>query len=115
MDLLGVLLGKTESVDKTEDICSLFDDCPYSLINVVKDELMVVLFSLTENHRWWLEEVEKQPENTLGLSSAEVFFSEDIGTVPRKVESREETPCGTDCKRCKFYLKRCEGCTSVFG
>ncbi|MBS3782221.1 MAG: hypothetical protein KGY66_06115 [Candidatus Thermoplasmatota archaeon] len=108
-------MGKTESVDKTEDICGLFDDCPYSVLNFVKDELMVVIFSLPEDHRWWLEEVEKRPEKTLGLSLAEIFFSEHMGGVSREAVKREETPYGTECERCKFYLKRCEGCPCIFG
>jgi len=114
MDLLGVLVGKAEDEDHATNICGLFDDCPYSVMNVVRGDMLFLLFFIPEDHRWWLEGIEKDPEKTLGLSEVEVFFSERFG-MSREVLERDEPPCGTDCERCDHYLVECKGCPSVYG
>ena len=114
MDLLGVLVGRTEDEDDAEKICGIFDDCPYCVMNVVKERMLVLLFSIPEDHRWWLEGIEKEPERTLGLSQAEIFFSERFDDLKKKIVSREEPPCGSDCESCESYLEECSGCPSVF-
>ncbi len=114
MNLLGVMLGRAENEDDAKSICSLFDDCPYSVMNVLKETMLVLLFSIPEDHKWWLEGVENEPKETLGLSEVEVFFSEHFDDLSRKIVSREEPPCGTDCNKCKCYMEKCRGCPSVY-
>ncbi len=114
MSLLGVLVGRAEDENDAEKICSLFDNCPYSMMNMVKEKMLVLLFSIPEDHRWWLEGIEKEPERTLGLSEVELFFSEHFDDLTKEVVMKEKPPCGTDCESCESYMEECRGCPSVF-
>ncbi len=114
MDLLGVLVGIAENHDEAKKICGLFDDCPYNVMNVVKEKVLVLLFSIPEDHKWWLEGIEKEPEKTLGLSEVEVFFSNMPEQPLEVVDKREKAPCGSDCEKCDFFNEMCKGCPSVY-
>ncbi len=114
MGLLGILVGRAEDEDDTEKICGIFDDCPYRVMNMFKEKMLVLIFSIPEDHRWRLEGIEKKPERTLGLSEVEIFFSERFDDLKKKIVRREESPCGSDCESCESYMERCRGCPSVF-
>ncbi len=115
MNILGLMVGEAPNVEKAEEICKLFEGCPYKKINTAKDRQVLILFSIPEDHRWWLEGLEREPEKTLGLSEAKVFFSE-MPEYPLEVaDQREDAPCGSDCKKCDFFDEMCNGCPSVYG
>jgi len=115
MNILGLMVGEAPNVEKAEEICKLFEGCPYKKISTAKDRQVLILFSIPEDHRWWLEGLEREPEKTLGLSEAKVFFSE-MPEYPLEVaDQREDAPCGSDCKKCDFFNEMCNGCPSVYG
>lgn len=113
MNILGILVGRAEDDESTSNICSLFNGCPYNLVNTVQDGVLFLLFNLPEGHRWWLEGIQDEPGRTLGLCEAEVFFSHMDVEPLEVVEKMETPPCGSDCERCVHLHERCKGCPSV--
>lgn len=76
---------------------------------------MTLVFYMPEDHAWWLEEIKENPEETLGLKEADVFFSDEFEGL-RDTDLKkdlEKGPCGTDCQRCRFYPDECKGCPST--
>ncbi|MFP4052001.1 MAG: hypothetical protein ACLFVB_09725 [Thermoplasmata archaeon] len=70
---------------------------------------------MPEDHAWWLEEIKENPENTLGLKEADVFFTDRFDALLSLGYKKglEQAPCGTDCEECEFYPDECNGCPST--
>lgn len=70
---------------------------------------------MPEDHTWWLEEIKENPEDTLGLKEADVFFTDRFDTLLSLEYKKglEQAPCGTDCEGCEFYPDECNGCPST--
>lgn len=115
MYVLGILVGKCEDEKDTERVNDLFNECPYNLINKAENGFLTLIFYMPEDHSWWLEEVKENPENTLGLKEADVFFSNEFDSLLDIdfQKNLEVAPCGTDCKDCDFYYDECVGCPST--
>jgi hypothetical protein len=112
--IVGILLGqiKTENVTK---LCETVSKYPYCTSFSHSSDTVLGLYVIPKNHCWWLEWVEQEPQETLGLDKAEVFFIQAIltsspwsrGEVQAKLE---KAPYGANCLECAMYTKKCLGC-----
>jgi hypothetical protein len=116
--LVGVLLGEAPTSAKAQRLADIFQPCPYCVSCTSARRTVIGVFTLPPDHGWWLEGIAEQPEETLGLKRAEVFFTQQIeasspwtrGEVKPKLE---RAPCGTDCRECPWYPQECEGCPAT--
>ena len=116
--LVGVLLGEAPTAAKAALMANRYRQCPYCVSFASADVTVVAVYAIPPDHRWWLEWVEKQPQETLGLERAEVFFAQQVrasspwsrGDVEAKLE---RGPCGADCQDCSHYHKECTGCPAT--
>jgi hypothetical protein len=116
--LVGILLGKASDTKKAEKISGFFTRCPYCALSTCMDDKVISVFAVPQQHKWWLDAIEEQPQGTVGFQSAEVFYANNI-----KVESRwstgrvrpelDKAPCGADCIGCPVYKKACPGCPAT--
>ena len=115
MKVLGILVGKCEDEKGAERISNLFDGCPYNISNRAENKFLTFIFYIPKDHVWWLEEIKKNPEGTLGLKKADVSFSDEFDNLIdiEYEKDLEEAPCGTDCEDCEFYPDECTGCPST--
>ena len=114
----GILIGEASEPKKANKISRFFENCPYKVFDQVKGNNLFIVFSLPKDHEWWLLEIKENPETTIGLLKADVFFSDqfNIQSPFEKDEiepTLEKSPCDTDCSKCHFYKKRCEGCPAT--
>lgn len=118
MILSGILIGKTENKKQAEKMVTQYAGCPYAALVHHADSVLIGLFTLPDNHQWWLKEIEENPGKTLGLTCAEVFFTQKIYKESpwslKEVDPDSDTaPCGSTCKPCPVYQSKCKGCPST--
>jgi hypothetical protein len=116
--LVGVLLGNAETAAESALIAAKHLECPYCVSYWSAGRTVMGLFSIPPEYRWWLQWVADDPQGTLGLRRAEVFFTDKIGALspwarggvkPELVQA----PCGAQCPDCPKYRKECRGCPST--
>lgn len=110
-----IMYGKGK---KSVNIAEIFQSCPYTVVCTACRGYVWSHFRLPENHLWWLEATEKDPIDTVGLESVELFFPEKL--KGESEFSRGETspmleisPCKSYCPECPLYRTRCEGCPAT--
>ena len=54
-NIIGILIGYAGDKENVERINSTFNECPYKIHNVVKGNHLFVIFSIPDDHCWWLE------------------------------------------------------------
>ncbi len=116
--IVGVLLGEASTATKATRLAGCYRPCPYCVSFSSAGRAVIGVFALPPEQRWWLEEIEKRPGETLGLDRAEAFFARQVeATSPwsrGEVEpSGELSPCGSDCSSCPAYRERCPGCPAT--
>lgn len=116
--LIGVMVGEVDQPAKATAIADRYRSCPYCVSYTSSGPVVIGVFSLPPDHRWWLEWVERDPEGTLGLKRAEVFFSHVLEVLSpwARGEVKPElakAPCRADCHDCRSYRKECEGCPAT--
>jgi hypothetical protein len=118
MTLSGILIGKTANPQQAEKMVTQYTGCPYAALVQHSDSVLIGVFTLPEDHAWWLKGVEENPGKTLKLTYAEVFFTQKIYKESpwslKKVDSdRNTAPCGSTCQPCPVYQSKCKGCPST--
>ena len=116
--MVGVLLGKAPTPTKSKVIADLYHKCPYCISYASAEKMIMGIFSIPQDHQWWLESVVEHPKETMGLEVAEVFFPKYIeASSPwSRGETKpiqEKAPCGADCQGCPEYRKECKGCPAT--
>lgn len=116
--IVGILLGESKSVNSAKLIVDTYKKCPYCITYINKGRTVIGIFNFPYDHKWWLEWVESNPEETLGLKSVEIFFAKgarlespwSLGEVKSVLD---KASCGAICSTCFQYKDRCEGCPST--
>lgn len=116
--IIGLLLGEVTTHKKAKLIADTYAQCPYCVSYISAGCTVIGVFSIPQDHQWWLEWVAKNPEETLGLRCAEVFFTKKVeASSPwsrgEAKASIEKAPCGADCEECFRYQKECGGCPAT--
>ncbi len=116
--IVGVLLGDAATPTKAASIADTYGQCPYCVCYVSAGHTVIGVFSFPSDHRWWLEWVAENPEGTIGLRYAEVFFAHAVEASSSwgRGEVRpnlNQAPCGADCRECLKYREACEGCPAT--
>jgi hypothetical protein len=115
----AILEGEAKSVEITNKIAKSYQNCPYvAFMATVKNQVHIVYF-LPEKQRWWVEYIEKKPQNTLGLEKVKLIFPQKL-YFPKKMKMRllknkaELAPCNADCSKDPVYITgQCLGCPST--
>ncbi len=116
--VVGVLLGDAPTPENAASIAQKYCACPYCACYTSTGSTVIGVFSLPQDRRWWLEWVAEEPEDTVGLKRAEVFFTQAVEALSpwARGEARPNqklAPCGADCRDCPRYHELCEGCPAT--
>jgi hypothetical protein len=105
------LEGEAKSVEKANKIAESYENCPYVAFMATTEKHVYIIYFLPEKQKWWVEFIEKKPQNTLGLEKAKLIFPQKI-FFPKKTKMRlpkektEIAPCGSaECPTCPSYEK----------
>lgn len=113
----AILKGKAKTARQAQGAARHFSVCPYVYFMATRDtELYATLF-LPSRQRWWIRYIEKDPQGTFGLESAQVTFTRSIQYPERMMMRLPQTPldiapCGANCSTCGAY-NRCSGCPAT--
>jgi hypothetical protein len=80
--------------------------------------MVIGVFSIPPEQRWWLQWVAEAPEETLGLESAAIAFPQAVEVLSPWARGEvcselEQAPCGVDCRECSRYGQECAGCPAT--
>ena len=112
-----LLFGEGENEDKTNQIADNYKDCPYVNFMATKGREIYSIYFLPEKQKWWIEFIEKNPQKTLGLNKAQLFFIENL-QYPKRMKLHlpknllEISPCGANCENCPSSEK-CTCCPAT--
>lgn len=114
----GIMVGKTANSHQAQKMTTQYAECPYAALITHSGSTVIGLFTLPEDHTWWLKEIEKAPDKTLGFTYAEVFFTRNIfvespWSMNQCTYNQKTAPCGSTCQSCSAYQKKCKGCPST--
>jgi len=116
--LVGVLLGEALTPKKAQLIADTYRQCPYCVSYTSAGCTVIGVFSLPQDHRWWLEWVVENPKETIGVKCAKSYFTQRV--VASSPWTRgdvkpilERAPCGADCRECSRCREECEGCPAT--
>ena len=114
----ALVFGEAKTRKKAEHIAkSYYRNCPYTKFVATKGNQLFATLFLPEEHSWWIEYVEENPKDTVGLEKARVTIVDNI-YYPEKLKMRlpkkpqDISPCGSNCKNCPLYGK-CSGCPAT--
>lgn len=115
--ICALLSGKAEKAEYAETAARHFMSCPYVYFMATHGVDVYATLFLPAQQRWWIEYVEKDPEGTFGLKTAQVTFVNQI-QYPTRLAMRvpktpqQSAPCGANCANCEAYEK-CLGCPAT--
>ena len=112
-----LLIGEAPNETIASQVAIRYKDCPYVHFIAPFNRMLVAVYYLPEEQRWWLELVTAQPQLTLGLSRAALYRSKSPA-FPESFELRATptgnlAPCGSDCPQCERFAscRRCPDTT----
>ncbi|HAF70181.1 MAG: hypothetical protein XD60_0799 [Acetothermia bacterium 64_32] len=109
-----LLLGEAPTEEAAARIAEVFSACPYVYFMGAFGEMVVGIYFLSGEHRWWLAAVAENPQATLGLSRAALYVTKrpafPAGMAPRISDRGDRSPCGAHCPECPRYRDPCRGC-----
>ena len=117
-NLVGILVGTAENIEKADKISAFFAKCPYCAFSKSKDNIVFTILTIPHEHKWWLESIKEQPKNTVGLEKTELFFARDIEVTSSWSTGQarpelDKSPCGAACPTCPVYKRECSGCPAT--
>ncbi|MCK4247269.1 MAG: hypothetical protein KAV48_06650 [Methanomicrobia archaeon] len=116
--IVGILIGEAPSLEKAKSVVENGSRCPYSVTYVNSGRTIIGVSVIPLDHKWWLEWVEEHPEETIGLTHVEVFFTRKVNASSPWSRGEvkpltEISPCGSSCEKCPRYRKECKGCPAT--
>ncbi len=116
--IVGILIGEAPSLEKAKSVAENGSRCPYSVTYVNSGRTIIGVSVIPLDHKWWLEWVEEHPEETIGLTYVEVFFTRKVNASSPWSRGEvkpltEISPCGSSCEKCPRYRKECKGCPAT--
>jgi hypothetical protein len=116
--VVGVVLGQAATSPGAARIAERYGRCPYCASFSSTGRSAMGIFTVPPERRWWLQHVAANPEERLGLRSAEVLESKALEasspwTRGEVKPNLHPAPCGADCRQCAFYGKECKGCPAT--
>ncbi|MDH5448788.1 MAG: hypothetical protein OEY24_00785 [Candidatus Bathyarchaeota archaeon] len=112
-----MLFGEAKTRKKVEHLAESYRNCPYINLIAIKENQLFATYFLPERQRWWIESIEKNPLNTIGLEKARVTIVDNI-YYPRELRMQlpknpqDVSPCESNCETCPYYGK-CTGCPAT--
>ena len=115
--ICGLLFGEGETVEITNRIAESYRDCPYVNFMATKGRELYSIYFIPEKQKWWIESIERNPRETLGLNKVRLNFMESLH-YPKRMNLRlpkkllELSPCGANCGLCPSSEK-CTCCPAT--
>jgi hypothetical protein len=115
--ICALLCGEARSAEEADHVAKLYSSCPHVYLMATRDRQLFATFLLPKRQRWWIEHVEKNPEETFGLKRTRVTFVSHV-EYPGQLEMRRPkktqtvAPRGSNCGKCSSYEK-CLGCPAT--
>ncbi len=115
--ICALLCGKGGTEEITNQIVKSYKNCPYVYFMATKGREIYSVYFLPEKQKWWIESIEKNPQKTLGLNKAQLYFIENL-QYPKRMKLRlpkkllELSPCGANCGICPSSEK-CSCCPAT--
>jgi hypothetical protein len=112
-----LLIGEAETENKVNQIAESYKNCPYVYFMSTKGKRFYAIYFLPVQQKWWIEYIEKKPQDTFGLEKAQVLFLDNI-QYPKKLDLRlpkeiqKISPCGDNCGTCPSSLE-CACCPAT--
>jgi len=116
--ICALIFGEAKTSKKAEQIAtSYYKNCPYTKFVATRGNQLFAALFLPQEHSWWIEYVEKNPKNTVGLEKAKVTITDNVyypKTLKMRIPKKPQdiSPCGSNCKNCPLYGK-CPGCPAT--
>ncbi len=86
--LIPVLVeGTVEKEEDADKVASKFRRCPYVSFIATEGKRVFFIYSLPEEQRWWMSEIEKEPKRHMGLESVRVSYPERL-YYPKRMRVR---------------------------
>ena len=113
----AVLIGNAESEGKAREFATKSSTCPYVATVTSAGRLVVGVFAMPADKRWWIEVPQDRPE-LLGLEKVAVFVTDRIEATSLWTRGdvrpdQKIAPCGSDCGTCPELCERCGGCPAT--
>jgi hypothetical protein len=118
-----LLIGQAPSAEGAARLAEQYAVCPHVHFIAAFGTMLVGVWYLPEEKRWWLKLVAEHPQVTLGLLRAAVYHTDAAAypeTPVRSVERCEGplAPCGSDCRACDHASGSddeapCSGCPAL--
>lgn len=115
--LCALLCGEGETEEIINQIAVSYRDCPYVNFMATKGREIYSVYFIPEKQKWWIEFIEKNPQETLGLNKAHLNFIENL-QYPKTMKLRlpkkllQISPCGANCGICSSSEK-CSCCPAT--
>jgi len=115
--ICALLYGEAKTADDADRTAGRYGSCPYVYLMATRGRQLFATFFLPKEQRWWIEYVEKNPEETFRLEKARVTLVDNV-EYPKRLEARRTekaqtiAPCGSNCGECPSF-ERCLGCPAT--
>lgn len=115
--ICALLCGEGETKAKTNQVAQSYENCPYVNFMATKGKELICIYYLPKQQKWWIETIEKNPQKTLGLNKAQLYFIENL-KYPKRMNLRlpkkllDISPCGANCGICTSSEK-CTCCPAT--
>ncbi|MFX1494742.1 MAG: hypothetical protein ACFFBZ_10710 [Promethearchaeota archaeon] len=103
--ICALLVGEAETEKLAKKIASSYKNCPYVNLMTTSGKELYAIFFLPVRQKWWIEYIEKKPQETFKLRKAKITFLDSV-YYPEKLNLRipqtlkEISPCGSNCDEC---------------
>jgi len=112
-----LLVGEAPSAEFAARVAEQYKDCPHVHFIAAFGAMLVAVWYLPDEKRWWLDLVAEHPQVSLGLRRVALYRTERPGYPLAQVRQAEPwngplAPCGSDCRSCD-RLDACPGCPAL--
>ena len=116
--LIPVLVeGIAEKEEDADKIASKFRHCPYVSFIATEGNRVFFTYSLPEEQRWWMREIEKEPKRHMGLKKVKVTYPERL-YYPNEMKvryPRRSTQASFCDPKSNFVCSSCPGYSVCLG
>jgi len=115
--ICGIITGQAETPQKVKKIANAYKNCPYVAFMSTKNNKLYAIYFLPKRQKWWIDYIQKKPQETFGLEKAEIYYPDNVQhpkTLKMRLPKKKQkiAPCGSDCEKCPAN-NRCLCCPAT--
>jgi hypothetical protein len=108
--LICIITGTAVNKKKASNISTFFGKCPYCVLSISKNNNVFAVLTIPHDHKWWAESIRERPKSTVGLETAEIFYTDivkvtSLWSTGQVKPELDKSPCGAHCATCPIYKK----------